>query len=577
MDITLTLSPFSNPKIYEKKIIELNKKIGINIQLNSKIKTVKPRFNIKATNNDITFDELVNRFKKLGIYIFESKFYVNDEPSNNFNVHSNYTGFIDFTLEYNLLIIGNGFDIGHGLKTKYTDFLQQINILNEILNRGETSNKINTHIKYNNDCIDEKNIKTAFNNIFNILFKSNNVIDTTLDKTLDRLFKLQDICNNFKNKVIQDVTLNVLDFKKKYIFSYNNHISLLNLSCNILTNILEDIHNSFYIKKSHIISNLIKDNSMKIKWFLAENHISNNLLIQYLLDKYNTNTISGNNWIDIEAELFTIIKTLETIQLNYNTSSFNIHELTVDSSLIKFLLKFFETNTNLLKYNEAKFRLKIKKLEQDLDNFIFLLCSYLLSVEEDFIYSNSHQQLRDIYRISHTITHLLSFNYTDTFKKIYTKPTSNFYEKSNKHIKDYIYVDFIHGNISNNNLVLGISETLSPEIANTEHSFIYFKKYFQRIYKKTGAKYTNWLKNVTFNTVYIYGHSLDITDKEILFDIMTHQNVKKIIIFYYDETHYRQEISNLVKILDKNTFLNYVAEHKIIFKKQSNLHYKPKT
>lgn len=580
MDIILTLAPFSNSKIYEEKIIELNNEIGIDIQLNSKEKTRQPRFNIKATNNDMTFEELVNKFKKLGVYIFESKFYVNDEPSNNSNVHSNYTGFIDFTLEYNLLIIGNGFDIGHGLKTKYTDFLQQINILNEILNRGEVSNKINDNIKYNNIIIDEKNILEAFNTTFNKLFKSSIITDTTLDKTFDRLFKIQNFCEKFKQNSNQDVCTFANEYKEKYQSLADTNIYLLNLSYNILKNILEDINNSFYFTRSTIISNLIKDNSMKIKWFLAENHISNNLLIQYFLKKYNDNKILGNNWIDIESELFTIIKILETIKLNYSTSLFNIQKLTVDPFLIEFLLKIFEVNIHVSpKYNEIKFKSKIKKLEQDLDNFIFLLCSYLLSIEEDFTQSKNQQQLMDIYHISHNITHLLSFNYTDTFRKIYSKPISSFYDISNKfkYIKDYIYVDFIHGNISNNNLVLGISETLSSEIANTEHSFIYFKKYFQRIYKKTGAKYTDWLKNFTFNTVYIYGHSLDITDKEILFDIITHQNVKKIIIFYYDETHYRQEISNLVKILDKNTFLNYVAEHKIIFKEQSNLYYKSKT
>lgn len=70
---------------------------------------------------------------------------------------------------------------------------------------------------------------------------------------------------------------------------------------------------------------------------------------------------------------------------------------------------------------------------------------------------------------------------------------------------------------------------------------------------------------------YIYGHSLDITDKEILSRIINDvDHVKKIVIFYHNETHYRQEISNLVKILDKNTFLKYVAEHRIEFKEQTS-------
>lgn len=122
-------------------------------------------------------------------------------------------------------------------------------------------------------------------------------------------------------------------------------------------------------------------------------------------------------------------------------------------------------------------------------------------------------------------------------------------------------------------MVLGISETLDNEQENLELSCIYFKKYFQRIFKKTGAKYADWLSNKSgykFSTVYIYGHSLDITDKEILSRIINDTHVKKIVIFYHNEAHYRQEISNLVKILDKNIFLKYVAEHRIEFKEQSS-------
>ena len=33
----------------------------------------------------------------------------------------------------NIIVIGNGFDLAHGLPTKYTDFLEFVKVLNNVL------------------------------------------------------------------------------------------------------------------------------------------------------------------------------------------------------------------------------------------------------------------------------------------------------------------------------------------------------------------------------------------------------------------------------------------------------------
>ena len=48
----------------------------------------------------------------------------------------------------NIIVIGNGFDLAHGLPTKYTDFLEFVKVLNNVL---EERNK-------DYDCIDMCNI-----------------------------------------------------------------------------------------------------------------------------------------------------------------------------------------------------------------------------------------------------------------------------------------------------------------------------------------------------------------------------------------------------------------------------------
>lgn len=46
------------------------------------------------------------------------------------------------------------------------------------------------------------------------------------------------------------------------------------------------------------------------------------------------------------------------------------------------------------------------------------------------------------------------------------------------------------------NLILGIDEYLENEKEqHKDNEFIQFKKFYQRIYKKTGCEYTGWIKH----------------------------------------------------------------------------------
>lgn len=296
-------------------------------------------------------------------------------------------------------------------------------------------------------------------------------------------------------------------------------------------------------------------------------NMTNNAFYKYL------NNIKNKRgyWIDVETAISDIVKYVEKIKKGFifiEDKTYSSKELNTlfgeeRSQFIDIFSPqiYIEGSRCDYKITIESFNTALKKLEYDLDSFTKALEDYLIMIEEQDI-SSEKIILTDIKNIQEKITHILSFNYTNTFKILYTDDISN------------EYIDFIHGRLGKHNLVLGISETLPTEEENIELSCIYFKKYFQRIFKKTGAKYADWLddKNGTnFDTVYIYGHSLDITDKEILSRIINDvDHVKKIVIFYHNETHYRQEISNLVKILDKNTFLKYVAEHRIEFKEQTS-------
>ncbi|MDE6698552.1 MAG: hypothetical protein K2J91_03645 [Lachnospiraceae bacterium] len=59
------------------------------------------------------------------------------------------------------------------------------------------------------------------------------------------------------------------------------------------------------------------------------------------------------------------------------------------------------------------------------------------------------------------------------------------------------------------------------------------------------------------NNVYIFGHSLDITDKDVIKKFIDREDVKTTI-FYYDKQQQTQQIANLVKILEQEKFENMI-------------------
>lgn len=138
---------------------------------------------------------------------------------------------------------------------------------------------------------------------------------------------------------------------------------------------------------------------------------------------------------------------------------------------------------------------------------------------------------------------ILSFNYSDTWKRVYG------YNRGN------VKYSFIHGKaqsipyafnmdkcIDKNQMVLGIDEYLPADRRNKEVEFIAFKKYYQRIYKKTGNEYKSWLAEIDKqrkdgrkqeNKLYIFGRSLDVTDGDIIKELIEHDGIETII-FYKD-------------------------------------------
>lgn len=167
--------------------------------------------------------------------------------------------------------------------------------------------------------------------------------------------------------------------------------------------------------------------------------------------------------------------------------------------------------------------------------------------------------------------YILCFNYTKLYEDLYQKCDA---------------IDYIHGradiNSDFNNMVLGIDEYLSDERKDKNVEFIAFKKFYQRIYKQTGCKYKEWVDKIKMDkrevddyfaidsdsqrsldkyryknkchNLYIFGHSLDITDKDILRELILNDNVYTTI-FYHDKDTMGQQIANLVKVIGQDELI----------------------
>lgn len=372
----------------------------------------------------------------------------------------------------NILVIGNGFDIAHGLPTKYTHFLEFIKIIKHALSKGKLAG------------IDWGNTDTEV-----------------------------------KNFLIHD--------------------------------------------KGQVQKNLF---SNKEKW---EDLINDNIWIEYFLSIYTDRKRNGKDgWIDFESEISKVIQSLDDDMQN-RINGVAVLDDEIDRILSNDILDLYAE-----RYGDITFKELRDLLLNDLNKLIRSLEIYICEYVEKMEIKKMSPDITEL-----DIDFILSFNYTHIFSKLY-----NVSSRSKQEIADPF--DYIHGeaNISHtvetNNMVLGIDEYLPEDKKNKDINFIAFKKYYQRIYKGTGCKYKNWVDNIweemkeyelrgkryplqiPFNKfskkhrhyAYFFGHSLDITDKDILRDLILNDNVYTTI-FYHDKDTMGQQIANLVKVIGQDELI----------------------
>lgn len=287
--------------------------------------------------------------------------------------------------------------------------------------------------------------------------------------------------------------------------------------------------------------------------------IDSNIWFEYFLY---SQLRQNSTWIDFESEISEVIQSIDAnMKGNLNEFVTQLDNWYLNKKFVDSQLDYGVGKIEYLKFGELR-DLLLFDLNRLIRAFEIYLCEYVekQGIEEINTIKSIHPDC------------VLSFNYTNTYEIIYGGR------------KDIEY-DYIHGkadiknDMDTNNMVLGIDEYLPDDRVNRDVEFISFKKYYQRIHKETGCKYREWadkircsiteseakLKNtfpmqipyekfVTKHKLYIFGHSLDVTDKDVLRDLILNDNVYTTI-YYYNRSAYGQQIANLVKVIGKDELI----------------------
>ncbi|GAB6639928.1 hypothetical protein BOVMAS20_15760 [Streptococcus uberis] len=521
--------------------------------------------------------------------------------------------------EKNILIIGNGFDLALKRKTKYEDFIKFACQIVGFPDREKKYISLSETFSY---AVSPETILESFNSNKNVL--TYEIIEKIINSYSDRYPGLNKNNLNFiydYNLIFfQDATfIGYNETIEKYVSLFSDNIQFPMGETDYFIEFIHDTFQDLWIayKESSInfellldivqTTNFFKDNYSKYteSWYENNKNIkevnddkiinsyraffdqfSDNIILRFIL----LNKLKIDNWNNLESQIsqlasgITIIKESlkeQDLLFIYNDinsqtdydklqSAKNYFQNFQNSSHISFILEelAYQDNSDeisiysiLTRYNH--------RVEQSLNSLTLLLEFYLFYLDniEDKIEIIKNNGLNIIDNFG-KIDNILTFNYTDTAEQKYNL------DKESIH---YIHgrQNFIESSIDNNHLVFGIED--NDNIVNND--LVNYQKTFQRIIKKTGFKYKKFidpssLKNFDICRIIIFGHSLDILDKEIFLDFFNKdlQKATKVEFFvlYFGNDDLKSKVRNLSTFLGKDTLVNLSSENYIHFIDISN-------
>lgn len=293
-----------------------------------------------------------------------------------------------------------------------------------------------------------------------------------------------------------------------------------------------------------------------------------NMWFRYLLQSFNKDI----GWIDFEKEIAIVVKSFEELLREEGVKI--LPKKRLSSAITRYLTYYFgfyltpskEHNysnlpwmvnndfsveyplgsTNRIINQEKVINTLVDALAELSDGLkLYLQCFVDNAVRE----INADKQIELCKACLHT-NYTITFNYTNTYETLYSQGQTF----------------HLHGNV-NDRIVLGINPDSADDIETVDTTFIAFKKYYQRTMYETDSQYLQWLNDRYDHqedlNLLIMGHSLDITDRDILYELI--ELASDIKILYYGEKSKEQYIANLVRIFGREGFMTLRTQKNLTF------------
>ena len=315
--------------------------------------------------------------------------------------------------------------------------------------------------------------------------------------------------------------------------------------------------------------------------YLLDECITDNVWLDYFWILQEDHQIKGYKWIDFEAEMTKVVQKIDSLMTAADNSVLSLNDfeprffkdadLKRDANLSVVGRRLFSIVQENIKVNST-----LKELQLSIVDYLYDNLLKLTTAVEIYFKTCIPQQKRTLWPLEclrklGNMDKVISFNYTSTFVSYMKNP-----EESN--------ICHIHGKIRdsisdyNSPLVLGIDEYLDVDSRDKNVDWAILKKYFQRIYKHSDFKYKGW---EIFNSpnrshsqgeidLYIFGHSLDITDRDVLYDLISNGRQSTTTIFYRNATQLAGELKNLIRLIGSEELNNRTRSipPSIVFVKQ---------
>lgn len=333
----------------------------------------------------------------------------------------------------NILVIGNGFDLAHGLPTKYTDFLEFCKrvfpIYENVEGRGVHLYQQEYLFDWDfNKEIKEK-LKSAYEDRRKVTVEGNRSQIQTDYPRLDEMYLV------IKDNIWIEYFFQCSMYQKENWIDFETEIS----------------------KVIHSLDNDMSQSNYDLDEIILE--LSNEFLNQ-CYSKYNLNEQSISSYLGEEIESITYREIRDRL---YNDLNRLIRALEI------YLTEYVE-------------KITCNKISPDITDIV----TYPFKYADNSVTNKLSKVL------SFNYTSIFEQIYSNNIKKF----VNNVDDTDKDYIENIHGKADINNSIETNNIVLGIDEYLPEDRKHKDVEFIAFKKFYQRIHKGTGCQYKEWIDNI---------------------------------------------------------------------------------